>query len=275
MHASQPAGTSDLDAAAARLLRRHIIRVRQSGCPLHLVLRRDSSGEYLPEPLGREVELLGYKAGPEVDAIAVIATGSVKLVDASVELTAGIAALTRRQIDFACVVSRSGTVAWKACADAKPLQMPTPSSGQMLDCMSRAVDVPTPPPSCSPAILEGPLWAARLASAARTSQARLPWSYVEECRPCAPPGTPGWSPPADQEALVAEWERLRMAAAGGAESVWFPRHELCEWMDAGMFSRSVVASIPTPAELSAALRQHLEPQAARRFHHELTRIARR
>jgi hypothetical protein len=274
MQTPQPQGASDLDVMALLLLRRHVTRVREAGCPLLLALRSDPSGEWCAEVVGYGLELLGYSATSDVDALGLVATGRVRPLDSAVELTGDLAAASAAYgIDLACVVCRNGAVAWKAFAGAEALQMPAPDDGLLLDCLRRSLGASTPPPKHSPALLEGPLWAARLAAVARGSAARLSWAQVEACRPPAPPKPPQCTGSARAEALRATWEHLRVAAgAGGVTSVWFPRREHCEWMDAGMFSRWVVASIPSPTEMAAALRSHLEPQAARRFYHELTRI---
>ncbi|MGC8511768.1 MAG: hypothetical protein ACP5P1_01835 [Acidimicrobiales bacterium] len=273
MHHRQPQATSALDVLAVDLLRRHLAEVRHAGRPLVVALHRDSPAEYRPEALGFDVEILGYAAASDVDAIALIATGHVRPVASNVELMAELAAAARRRIDLACVVSRDGTVAWKACAGAETLRVPTPDGGQMLDCLRRALGVPTAPPSRSPAVLEGPLWAVRLAAAAGADTVKLRWSQVVACRPSTPPRAAWRTDPADNGALFDSWERLRVAAAAGLTSMWVPPRQICEWMDAGMFSRWVAASIPSPADLTAALRDFLEPPAARRFYHELTRIA--
>ncbi len=273
MHHLQPQAASDLDVLLGDLLRRHLAQVRSAGRPLLVALHRHPPGGYLPEALGFDVEMLGYVAASDVDAIALIATGRVRPLDSDIELTAELAAATRREIDLVCAVCRNGTVTWNAIAGTDNLRVPTPDGGQMLDCLRRAVGVPTPPPSRSPEVLEGPLWAVRLAAAARAGTVKLSWSKVEACRPSPPPQAPSRTGSAYSGTMYQDWERLRVAAVAGLTSTWFPGRPICGWMDAGMFSRWVVASIPSPAELTAALRDLLEPPAARRLYHELTRIA--
>lgn len=266
-----PAGSMSLLARC--LLDRHLRRAREMGHPVVVELRFDGADDFSERILDGTASLLGYTAHAQADAVAVVATGQVRMLDRSLELPTSLAACRSSGVALACVVARDGEVGWYACAGSIPLGLPAPREGWLLDCLRRGLELATSPPAMSPGVLGAPLWVESIRQVVCDHPGRLPWSGVLKAIPALPSD---WccDPAAQQSPVVWEqaWETLRIAVTKGLRSPWFPSSTAAAWMDTGMFARFVFEMIPPGEDLAASLRAHLAPGASRRLVHELRRI---
>ena len=279
-----------LSEVARCLLGRHLRRARLSGHPVLAELRLDKAdrdpgelGGFSELVLDEDTEIVGFTALAQSDAVGVVATGSVRSLDPSVEPHASLAASCAGRVDLACVVSRDGHVGWFAAVGSKPAGLPVPSEGRLLDCLRRAVGVPTPPPAGWPSVLQAPLWVANIGELANCRRHPLSWSEVIQVLPDLPSD---WYRPSKQDeapgSAVNAWELLRIDATKERVSLerlspsllrpWLPSPAVAAWMDAGVLSRWVKDLIPPAHALAASVTAALTASASRRLGHSLTAI---
>ena len=282
------------------LLSRHLRRARSSGHPVLAELRLPEGDLTLRESAGfgellldEDTELVGYSALPQSDAIAVVATGNLRSLDPSVEPPAALASLGTGRVELACVVARDGGVGWFATAGPSPAGLPAPSEGRLLDCLRRAVGVPTPPPTAWPSMLEAPIWVANIRDLANRRRHKLSWSEALQAVPDLP--SYWYEPPREGRAPGGSsiaWELLRIDVAKEPVPVelqfrslsrlrqaspmeacpWLPCSAVAAWMDAGVLSRWVKDVIPPPHALAASVTDVLTAGASRRLGHSLNAI---
>ena len=289
-----------LNEIARCLLRRHLRRARASGHPVLAELRLPEGELTLGESAGfgellldEYTELVGYSALPHSNAIAVVATGNIRSLDPSVEPSADLTSLGTGRVELACVVARCGSVGWFATAGLSPAGLPAPSEGRLLDCLRRAVGVPTPHPTAWPSILEAPIWVANIRKLANRRHHKLSWSEALQAVPSLPSY---WYelPPAGRAPGGSSnaWELLRLDAAKAPVPIelqsrspgrlrqtfpeeacpWLPCSAVAAWMDAGVVSRWVKDVIPPPHALAASVTDVLTAGASRRLGHRLNAI---
>ena len=289
-----------LTEIARCLIRRHLRRARSSGHPVLAELRLPEAELVLGESAGfgellldEYTDLVGYRALPDSDAIAVVATGNVRSLDPSVEPPAALTSLATGRVELACVVARDGGVGWFATAGPSPAGLPAPSEGRLLDCLRRAVGVPTPPPSAWPSILEAPIWVANIRELANRRGHKLSWSEALQAVPDLP--SYWYEPPPAARAPGGSsiaWELLRIDAAKepvpielqsrslgrllqtfpGEACPWLPCSAVASWMDAGVMSRWVKDVIPPAHALAASVTGALTAGASRRLGHSLNAL---
>jgi hypothetical protein len=279
----------DENEVAARLLRLHGEAVEAAGAPRWLQVRYDS-GRALEaaERPGRE-GWFGHLLPPGWQAAAVVATGRVHALEPSHELPASLTGARSGGLRLCCVVSRAGGVGWKmevpngsaASADAGPAFAEPPSEGMMLDVLRRAVGVPTPEPTVAAGQVFLHLWVEALqcahAVAAEVDPGRrwkATWLDLIGLHPVVPVDSD--TDPEIAESLItavglaASWEGFRERAIRGEGGRVLPPPGLAAWMDEGLFSRSVMASLPPVQEAMKAARRLLVPDA----YHRLRRLHR-
>jgi hypothetical protein len=205
-------------------------------------------------------------------AVGVIATGRLRALEGA---PPGLVDPSRNQICMACLVTRHGEVTWEMHLPDGATTNEPPVEGRMLDCLRRCFELPTPPPPVGPARLQIVAWLAAVLEQAKSARRPLSWSEVSRLHPVA--RILGAELDGSCSELVPglmrmagsawSWEELRRQAQyeHGLEDIVDP--ELAAWMDEGMFARWVLADLPSPDELLAALRPRLSPSAARRLGH--------
>jgi hypothetical protein len=215
--------------------------------------------------------LIGWVATPECQAVGVIATGQLRVLGA--RPPAASSGVGAGPIRVACLVARSGEVAARMVLPDGRLSDEAPAEGRILDCLRRCFGLPTPPPPVGPARLQIIAWLAAVAECVPRARRPLSWSEVSALHPvarvlAAELGTQGQMPSPGLLQLAGSawsWEELRRQAAGGCGPVTPFDAGLAGWMDEGMFARWLLADLPSPDELLAALRAAVTPSAARRL----------
>jgi len=216
--------------------------------------------------------LLGWVATSDCRAVGVIATGRLRALD---EVPAGVVDPTDAPIRMACLMTRTGGIAWKmVLSDGVTIDEP-PSEGRMLDCLRRCFGIPTPRPPASPSRLQTVAWLAAVLEQAQGARRPLSWSEVSRLHPVA--RVLGDELGAHGSDLLAglvrmagsawSWEDFRLQAKQEGCLEEIIDAELAGWMDDGMFARWVLADLPSPDEMMAAVRPQLSPSAARRLAH--------
>lgn len=225
----------------------------------------------LPEPEDIEVvpdlcPMMGWVAPPRCLAIAVVADGSVLPDPATDPGGSG-------RVRVVCLLDRWGRVAGRIHLDDHPIRLEPPSGGRLLDCMRRAFDLPTPPPTAPSAALVERIWLGAVVDATRGGVVALGWEQVRRLHPAvtvlAGHGlevTDGLVDDALRLAPAAwSWEWLRRQTADGRWGGHLVDPELADWMDEGMFSRWVLDETRTSAELLAEAAPGLSPTAIHRL----------
>lgn len=216
--------------------------------------------------------LLGWVATADCRAVGVVATGRLRPMECAAP---DIVDPSADRIRMVCLVSRQGQTAWKMALPDGTASMQPPSEGRMLDCLRRCFGLPTPPPPASPARLQAAAWLAAILEQADGARRPLSWSEVSRLHPVArvldgdlrgrcSTVLPGLIRLAGS---AWTWEDFRLHAQQDPDGHDIIDPDLAAWMDAGMFARWVLSSLPAPDELLVALRPLLTPSAARRLAH--------
>ena len=201
-------------------------------------------------------DLLGWTAPPEVDALVFLGGGRAFHLgdDPPAE---------GPEVRVVVVLDRAGRRAGRLRVGAAVEHRP-PGGGRLLDALQRCLGLPTDPPAGSTGRLLATLWLGALATPGSPTGPHpegrlLGWPRVLRRHPVAgalAADDPGLGEGALEQAAVAgpeawTWEALREAtASSGVLDVACPA-ELAGWMDGGMFSRWVGASILPPEPLVA------------------------
>ncbi len=263
--------------AACQLLERFGAEVARRHSPSFFVLRW-AGPQQAPhvEPVPGAAGLLGVSVGEPWDAVAVVASGRFRSLDQGSEPPAEVRSGLAGGLQIACVVSRSGVVGWRLILPDGSTYAPVPEEGFMLDVLHRALGLATTPPPAGPARLHLYLWVAEIVTLGRSYPARFNWSATLALNPAAEADPFLPLEEAEREVLqanaAARWEVLRLLAGmatpdSAVEGSHLPPAALCDWMDEGMFARWVLDRLPSTAQITAAARPHLTPEAWRRFHH--------
>jgi len=217
--------------------------------------------------------LMGWVATSDCQAVGVIATGRLRALEDALPGSVGYD--DEGRIRMACLVTRSGETAWTMVAPDGVKANEPPSAGRMLDCLRRCFGLPTPPPPASPARLQVVAWLASVLEKAQDAPRPLTWSEVATLHPVARilGGEMGSSHSELLPGLVRiagaawSWDELRRRAHQDHCLADVIDPKLAGWMDEGMFARWVLADVPSPDEILAAVRPLLSPSAARRLAH--------
>ena len=193
--------------------------------------------------------LLGCVAPEEWVALGVMAGGWAGPMDGS-HLRPS-AHPEGQRIRSVVLVGRDGeTAGVTRFADGRTIDG-APPEGAAMDCLRRAMGLPTPPPSEPPSRLFTSVWLAAIAGAARD---RTPsWPAIMRLRPRL------------EDADECTWESLRQAAVEGR----WPAPDLtaseAEWLDEGSFARWVLGAFPPLPVMLDELAKLLPPSTIRRL----------
>jgi hypothetical protein len=176
------------------------------------------------------------------------------------------------------LVARDGHVVSRVRQGDQVMTEP-PASGITLDCLQRALGLPTAPAAVPVSHLLSLLWLDRVVRAARGRRQPLRWGQVSRLHPAvelaaAIPGV------ADTylESVVEEldrsvnWDRLRQLVMAGGWPVFGITPEEAAWFDGGSLSRWVFAQWPSVPVLLAEVRRALPSAEARRCSGLLRRL---
>ncbi len=216
--------------------------------------------------------LLGHRCPPDVDAMGVAVTGNARSVDpagAADDLPTGRVRVVQVHARDGRGASRLRSIG----ADPPKVVESRAADGDIADCLRRALELPTPPPTHPPPVWCAYAWLdAVLERAVHDPHSLRSWGQVAKLHPLS-----GLLPPDRPSSLVAlvdetadgiGWSAIRVAAALG-EAVLGHTHdlpisaELAEWMDDGMFARWLVALYPDPIDVVADLVDLLPPPVTR------------
>ena len=230
--------------------------------------------DYTIEVGGGPDGLLGWTATSDCQAVGLVAAGTVSVLGGGPG--EDVADPADRRIRLVCILTRPGEMVWKVGlpSPVDGLAHP-PEEGRMVDCLRRCFGLPTPPPPDSPARLQVAAWLVAVLDASERARRPMSWSDVAKLHPvaqvlgdhldrrCATDLT-------DLVRLAGSawtWEDYRSYAATEGALDELIRPEVAAWMDDGMFARWVLAELPHPDVLLAAVRPCLAPSAARRLSH--------
>ncbi len=134
------------------------------------------------------------------------------------------------------LVARDGRVVSRLRHGDRVITEP-PASGLTLDCLQRALGLPTAPPAVPPSHLLASMWLEQVVRGGK----------IGELRP-----------------VELDWGELRKRAVEGGWPERGVAPEDAAWFDDGAFARWVLSSVPPVPFLLAEVRQVLHPSDARR-----------
>lgn len=140
--------------------------------------------------------------------------------------------------DVVVLVPRRGPVVGRLRQGDRVITEP-PRSGVTLDCLRRALTLPTPPPETPVIALLAITWLERVLAAG--PRRRLTWPEVQALHPA-------WSMSEELERAF-EWGRMRNLVIEGKWPEASVTAEEAEWFDVGSFSRWVLGQHPPLAVL--------------------------
>lgn len=182
--------------------------------------------------------------------------------------------IARSRAEVVVLVSRTGQVVGHVRQDDRVFTEP-PASGLTLDCLQRALGLPTAPPEGLPSHLLSVIWLERVVRAARGRRQPLRWGQITRLHPAVElaRGHAGDPLMAVRELdRTLDWARLRQLVMAGAWPGFGVTPEDAEWFDDGALSRQVLAQWPPLPSLLAALRSTLPPDDTRRCLRLLRRL---
>jgi hypothetical protein len=219
--------------------------------------------------------LFGFVAPRRCSAVGVVAGGWASLINGPSDRTAG----DRERVRSTLLLDRDGMAAGRVrWASGRVVDEP-PTSGRMVDCLRRAMTLPTDPPSVGTEVLFASWWLAALRAGARDSGPRLTWSEAIALHPASEflsdevPAGSRWVVDAAQAlAIACPWSEMRRLIAAGAWDESGITPEAAAWMDDGMLCRWLVdGRAPLAEQLPAAVRG-LSPQVARQVRDTLREL---
>lgn len=193
--------------------------------------------------------LLGTVAPEAWSALGVAAGGWAGSVDGP--------ASERVRAEIVILVARDGHVVSRVRYGDDVLREP-PANGLTLDCLQRALGLPTAPPEVPVAELLAVEWLERILDAGRRRRP-LSWSAIRRLHP------------AEEVGECPDWGQLRWLAVEGRWEVPGLTPTEAAWCDDGAFSRWALDGRPPSSALLAALPGVVGTAHARRC----ARIARR
>lgn len=193
--------------------------------------------------------------------------------------TARAAGDGRQRVRILHLLDRNGTTAGRLCWQDGRVHDEPPSEGLVVDCLRRAMGLPTPPPTSSTDLLFASLWLEAIASAGRRGRRDMTWHQAVGLHPAMQllagdgqtPRPNELVPTAQALGRICDWSRVRELSirgwTGGADAT------LAAWMDAGMLSRWLIDQHPPLAELTARARRRCAPTTMRRIMDVLAELA--
>lgn len=177
------------------------------------------------------------------------------------------------------LVLRSGDVVSRLRVGDEMIHEP-PAYGLTLDCLQRALGLPTAPPLASTGDLFARMWLADVVAAAEEQRGALTWAQararhpaivlLEGTEPIAGADDPVLAGRALERAL--DWEQLRWMAVEGRWSAGPLTPTDAAWCDAGAFSRWVLDRRPDVDALLVEVKQTAGSGVARRCAAVLRRL---
>jgi hypothetical protein len=221
--------------------------------------------------------LLGWVAPSPVGAVGVLATARCRpvtegRVEAGPEAPGAAGQADAAACRMLIVVRRDGVGATRLqAADGQSLDS-RPTGGALLDVLQRCLSRPTAVPSCGAHRLAWVLWLATAVTEAKRGRSFRCWEDLVSLWP-DPPAEPAVGRNAARgtdvdilsQATSWTWEGLRRAAVAGR---WRPDGidpGLAAWMDDGIFSRVLLAGLPSLEQLMGALEPELPAALADRL----------
>ena len=141
------------------------------------------------------------------------------------------------RVETVVLVARDGRVVGRL-RQGDTVTTEPPAYGVTLDCLKRALGLPTPPPEVPPSHLLGAMWLEAVIQAGRVGGA-------------LPPFDVGWAE-LRRQAEQSGWPERGLRAQDAA------------WLDDGSFARWVLSTVPPGPLLVAEMRRALRPGEARR-----------
>jgi hypothetical protein len=179
------------------------------------------------------------------------------------------------KVRMSCLVARDGATGWTMRLPNGDVVDQPPTDGRLIDCLRRCFALPTSPPPVTPARLQTAAWLASIQECARGSSRSLTWSEGSRLHPVA--RLLSGDLDRDCANLMSgiiriagaawTWEDFRLQALQEGCLDEFLDRELTDWMDEGMFSRWILATLPSLDEMMSSIRPVLVPSAARRLAH--------
>lgn len=219
----------------------------------------------LDDPIGA---LVGRDAEPEWTAYGVVTSGRVHDLADEAGRVYGRARPVEQRARMGHFVDRAGATVSYLQLCGEPLRRDdSPAVGRVDDVCRRALGLATPPPSAPMELFWAGRWLEDVLVTASRARIDLAWSRVVALHPASHPSARAVTRPLPSEpdptslaaaarrlASAWSWEDLRaLVAEGGARTVDGVTPAAAAWMDAGMFSRWVLADAPPLAVLRAAL----------------------
>ncbi len=275
--ATDPAPTAPTRPAAPTLrevvdqLERVLAPLGWEQAPIAIGIEADGNVEMavppadLADPIGA---LVGLDAEPEWTAYGVVTSGRVHDLADEAGRFYGRARPVEQRARMGHFVDRSGAAVSYLQLRGEPRRTDdSPAIGRVDDVCRRALGLATPPPAAPMDLF----WAGRwledvLVVASRTAVAPT-WPEIARLHPATHPSARAVTRPLEREPGPTElaaaarrlsaawgWEDLRaLVVDGGARTVEGVTPAEAAWMDAGMFSRWVLADVPPLSVLRAAL----------------------
>ncbi len=218
--------------------------------------------------------LIGMVAPDDWVALGVAATGTAHSLDPGPDEGRRVG-----RTSSAVLVHRSGEVVSRLRFGDEVLHEP-PAYGLTLDCLQRALGLPTAPPLEPTAVLFAASWLENVLVAASGRHRALTWAQARSLHPALQLRDPGEPvgrtddlvEAAEILARICDWDRLRWLVVEGA---WRERNLTpteAAWFDAGAFSRWVLGQRPGIEMLLADLHRVVSPGVARRCTSVLHRL---
>ena len=243
----------------------------------------DSCGQVLAaKGDGFLVHVIAWPDGPEIGVLALEGQAPAELLRGTVApenwVALGVACCgtampldraspgSRSRAEVVVLVSRTGQVVGHVRQDDHVFIEP-PASGLTLDCLQRALGLPTGPPEGLPSHLLSVIWLERVVRAARGRRQPLRWGQITRLHPAVelPTGDAGDPLAAVQELdRTLDWARLRQLVIAGSWPEFGLTPGDAAWFDDGALPRWVLAQWPPLPSLLAELRRTLPGADARR-----------
>jgi hypothetical protein len=228
--------------------------------------------------------LMGWKAPPRCQAIAIAAGGNVRAVppdddDRSPAAGTGASAgadqpwPTSGRVHTVFILDREGRMSVRTTfPDGSTLESGG-DAGRLPDALRRCFGLATAPPSVPSSELLERMWLGKVAAAAAGGAVALSWQQVRRLHPTVDAlkatGLRLNDEVIDAAMRIApeawSWDRIRTQAAEGSWDETLVPADVADWMDEGMFSRWVLEGTRTVADLLEDVLPWLSPSARRRL----------
>lgn len=248
----------------------HALAVSEEGFLVHVVAAPDGPNlGILPLDGQAPVDvMLGLVAPEHWSAIGVATRGRALPLDRSASGDGPAGA------EVVVLVTRDGQVVSRVRQGNRVLTEP-PGSGLALDCLRRALGLPTDPPETLPSHLLSVIWLDRVVRAARGRRQPLRWGRITRLHPAVElmgGDTADPLPAVEELDRSFDWARLRQLVMGSGWPVFGLTPEEAAWFDEGSLSRWVLGQWPSLPFLVEELRRTLPTADARRCIRLLRRL---